>query len=271
MKKTILTFFIFALSFSMFAQGDILIINSPSGYLNVRERPTVDSRLMGTMSRHKVFVDARWYKDRDFLYAVDFPPNWRPVIFWGLQHSYVYKPFTKRLWDLPTLDLITDCEGNFWNPDAVIVANDSIRVELLFQPFSLDNHRDYSIKENVHVNFLGERSVTRQIVGLSTGAPRPMLGILIEHPNCVFEEPIANFLAELREIASLTVYKNDERWELPIRNIRHFFFTPGSMTVSVGLHGELYIEIWVGDASETYAIVLSVANGQIVNVTNLTP
>jgi hypothetical protein len=83
-----------------------------------------------------------------------------------------------------------------------------------------------------------------------------MIQIDGQHPQglCTVEE---NW-----EIASLTIIQNGQEKSLPIDHIKHCF-NPVGMHVSIGLNGELYIEIGDGSASDYYRICLSVVNGII--------
>ena len=256
MKKITFTLLTFALAFSAFAQDDWwspLIINTPSGYLNVRERPTVNSPIVNRFYQYEVFFDARFYFANDVIHHKEFPRNWIPVAFDFVSTSdrciengridgFVYRPFTLRMRDLPLLDLKSGSD------EQIVVGNDTLQVVLSLRPFDIDAHeiRFADWDKNLIVSVNGR-------FPLGVGGSH----FLIDHVPYV------------REIAGLSVYQNDKRWELSIDRIWHYF-NPG-MSVNVGLHGELYIHIGVGDGSETHNICLSVVNGEIIHITHTDP
>ena len=255
MKKTILTFFIFALSFSMFAQNNFdcsaLIINPAIRYLNVRERPTVNSPIVDRVWRYEVFFHFCFFTENSGnpLLRDDGYPNWLLISFEDESVvGFVHKPHTISLRDLPKLDVQIE------NDSQIVHGNDTIQVIVSLAPFDLNAHE---------ITF--EEYEWGKIITAINGKPFfGMFTTVIENDRK--DEMINEIKKWNRIITGLSIYQNGKKWEVPIDDVQNYF-SP-MMSVRVGSFGELYIWITVGDGGEVFSIMLSVVNGQIVYVTD---
>ncbi len=208
------------------AQGEdyySYIIDDTDGYLNIREKPTANSRIVGRIEKYELFFDARYFCFNDTLQFKHYPPNWIPVCKdMGPMVGYVYKPNALPLEMLPVL--VGEKDGN-----RLVCGNDKFRIILSLSDFDPKGHKieDYHTVDGVFKKgFYGDKD------GYSN-----------------------------KEISSLTLYQDGKKKSLPIDHIKDYF-NPG-MAVYIGPAGELYIQISCGDGGEVYMICLSVVNGVI--------
>ena len=213
----------------------LYIINDPDGYLNIREQPTVNSRVIDRIERYEIFFDARYFAGNDELYYNNYPSNWIPVCKeYNAPIGYVYKPNAIGLDEFRMLERNSNPYSRGWDSTKPIVCgNDTLQVVLTLKLFDKNAHEiTYNAK-----NWIG--TVDGKIA----------------YALFLFEDGNA------WEAESLTIFQKGKKISLPIDNFKNYY-NP-LMLVYVGLNDDLYICISCGDGGESYSICLSVVDGVI--------
>jgi len=216
------------------AQEHFYIINDPDGYLNIREQPTVNSRIIDRIEQYEIFFDARYFVGNDELRHNNYPANWMPVRKkYNAPIGYVYSPNATPLDESMMLDRNSNPYSREWDStEPIVCGNDTLQVALTLKPFDKNAHE---------VTYYSEDWI-RTVDGKIAYA-------LFDSGNAW-------------EAESLTVFQKGNRVSLPVDNFKNYY-NP-RMLVYVGHHEDLYIHIFCGDASENHSICLSVVDGVIL-------
>ena len=217
------------------------IIIDKDGYTNIREKPTTNSKIIDKVVKYEVLFEGDYFCDD--LVDIDhekIPQNWVPVRKdFRTPVGYVFKENVMSFRDMNYLP------NGFWQvggTDTIRCSNGALSVSLIVEPFDFEKHKF----ELVNMNDVEYTAIDGEY-------PRGILGY----------EYTKEALVDEREIKELIINTPEKKYSIPVNACKNYY-TPRLMSVFVGPENELYISILFGMDGESFSMMLSVVNGEIV-------
>ena len=220
------------------------IIMDKDGYTNIREQPNTKSKIIGKVYKYQLFFSIDDLCGSN-MFATD---QWEPICSVGNPDGYIYRKNILQLNNLPLLKGKQDFKLSSDNSATIVIANDSIQITMLLQPYNRQNHQGwiYGGSGDEYEKHIVLQQIDTEIKEVE-----------------VFDNN--NVKTEIKEIE---IIYNGQKKILPKDKIYNYC-DPKYIAAYVGFDGEIYLGISGGGDTGIYRVWFSIVKGNIVYQNNV--
>jgi hypothetical protein len=216
----ILTF----MSIEVSAYGPAYIIIDKDGYTNIREEPSIQSKIIGQVQKYQVFFSIEVCEGEEEI------KNWLRIISDITPDGYIYRKNILPINQLPVINGMYNLKTNTY-----VCSGNNLQVTMEMQIF---DKNDY--KTNIYDN---------DIIAIHTIDGQVCYGVDGWAPERTIKQMAINYKEKEIVLSKEIVGK---------------YFDVNKIAVYIGLEDELYIHFSGGDGVAWYGVWFSIVNGNFV-------